>query len=83
VEFLTTTNENFVPAKFDQFLNYSFGSHVIEILVAMKGPDVLIDMYAEVGKGQPFSDAFKGLFGIAWKDVIPLLAKSVYLTLHS
>ena len=82
VEFLTTTNENFVPAKFDQFLNYSFASHVIEILVAMKGPDALIDMYAEMGKGQSFSDAFKGFYGIAWKDAIPLLAKSVYMDLH-
>ena len=82
-EFLSTANENFVPPNFDQFLNYSFGSHVMEILVAMKGPDVLIDMYAEMGKGTSFSDAFKGFFGITWKDAIPLLAKSVYMTLQS
>ena len=82
-EFLSTANDNFVPAKFDQFLNYSFGSHVIEILVAIKGSDVLIDMYAEMGKGTSFNDAFQGLFGIAWKDAIPVLAKSVYMTLQS
>ncbi|CAN2235876.1 hypothetical protein [Candidatus Planktophila dulcis] len=82
-EFLSTANDNFVPPKFDQFLNYSFGSHVIEILVAMKGPDVLIDMYAEMGKGTSFNDAFKGFFGIAWTDAIPVLAKSVYKTLQS
>ena len=82
-EFLSTANDNFVPTKFDQFLNYSFGSHVIEILVAMKGPDVLIDMYAEMGKGTSFNDAFKGFFGIAWTDAIPVLAKSVHKTLQS
>jgi hypothetical protein len=81
-EFLSTAKENFVPPKFDQFLNYSFGSHVIEILVAMKGPDVLIDMYAEMGKGKTFDDAFKDFFGIAWNDAIPVLAKSVYKTLQ-
>jgi hypothetical protein len=82
-EFLSSASENFLPSKFDPWLNYSLGSHVIEILVAMKGPDVLIDMYAEMGKGKSFSDSFNGFYGKAWKDAIPLLAKSVYLTLHS
>lgn len=82
-EFLSTANDNFVPAKFDQFLNYSLGSHVIEILVAMKGPDVLIDMYAEMGKGTSFNDAFQGFFGITWKDAIPVVAKSIYKDLQS
>jgi len=82
-EFLSTAKDNFVPPKFDQFLNYSLGSHVIEILVAMKGPDVLIDMYAEMGKGKSFDDAFKDFFGITWNDAIPVLAKSVYKTLQN
>ena len=82
-EFLTSASENFLPSKFDPWLNYALGSHIVEILVAIKGPDVLIDMYAEMGKGQSFSNAFKSFFGIAWKDAIPLLAKSVYTDLHS
>ena len=82
-EFLSTAKDNFVPAKFDQFLNYSLGSHVVEILVAIKGPDVLIDMYAEMGKGKTFNDAFYGFFGISWNDAIPILAKSIYKDLHS
>jgi hypothetical protein len=82
-EFLTSASENYLPSKFDPWLNYSLGSHIVEVLVAMKGPDVLIDMYAEMGKGTSFSDAFKGFFGIAWKDAIPVLAKSVYMDLHS
>ena len=82
-EFLSTAKDNFVPAKFDQFLNYSLGSRVVEILVAIKGPDVLIDMYAEMGKGKTFNDAFYGFFGISWNDAIPILAKSIYKDLHS
>jgi hypothetical protein len=82
-EFLSTAKDNFVPAKFDQFLNYSLGSHVVEILVAIKGPDVLLDMYAEMGKGKTFNDAFYGFFGISWNDAIPILAKSIYKDLHS
>jgi len=82
-EFLSTAKDNFVPAKFDQFLNYSLGSHVIEILVAMRGPDALVDMYAEVGKGKTFDDAFNGIYGISWSTAIPLISKSIYKTLHS
>jgi hypothetical protein len=82
-EFLTQANDNYLPPKFDSWLNYSLGSHVVEILVAIGGPNVIVDMYAEMGKGTSFSDAFKGFFGIAWKDAIPLLAKSVYIDLHS
>jgi hypothetical protein len=82
VEFLSAANGNFLPTKFDSFLNYSFGSHVIEILVALRGADALIDMYAEMGKGKTFSDAFQSFYGLSWNDAIPLLAKSVYLNLH-
>ncbi len=82
-EFLTKSFENNVPANFDPFLNYSLGSHVVEIFVAMRGPDVLVDMYAEMGKGLTFDEAFKVFFGIAWKDAIPTVAKSIYQDLHS
>lgn len=82
-EFLTKANDNFIPPKFDQWLNYSLGSHVIEKLVAIKGKDVLIDMYAEMGKGETFSEAFKMLFGVSWKSAIPVLAKSIYVDLHN
>jgi hypothetical protein len=82
-EFLKTAKDNYLPSSFDQFLNYTLGSHVIEILVAIKGPDVLIDMYAEMGRGQSFDDSFKNLFGTSWDDAIPVLAKSIYKDLHS
>ena len=81
-EFLNTANENFVPAKFDQWLNYSLGSHVIEILAAIKGTDSLIDMYAEMGGGLKFDVAFNKIFGITWKEAIPILAKTLEANLH-
>jgi hypothetical protein len=82
-EFLSKSFENDVPGNFDPFLNYSLGSHVVEIFVSMRGPDILIDMYAEMGKGLTFDEAFKVFFGIAWKDAISTVAKSIYLDLHS
>ena len=81
-EFLNTAKEEFVPAKFDSWLNYSLGSHVIEILAAVKGTDVLIDMYEEMGNGLKFDEAFAKIFGIAWKDAIPIIAKTINANLQ-
>jgi hypothetical protein len=81
-EFLNTAKEEFVPAKFDSWLNYSLGSHVIEILAAVKGTDVLIDMYEEMGNGLKFDETFAKIFGIAWKDAIPIIAKTIHANLQ-
>ena len=77
-EFLNTADGNFLPSKFDSWLNYSLGSHVVELLVAIKGPDVLINMYEEMGKGLKFDDAFNKIFGLGWKESIPILAKTIH-----
>ena len=82
-EFLRTAKENTLPSKFDQWLNYSLGSHVVEILVAIRGADVLVDMYAEMGKGKTFDSAFETFFETPWKDAIPIIAESIYLNLRS
>ena len=81
-EFLNTAYDNYLPSKFDSWLNYSLGSHVIELLVAIKGPDVLITMYEEMGKGLKFDDAFNKIFGLAWKESIPILAKTIHANLQ-
>lgn len=82
VEFLQTSNENFFLPKFQQFLNYSLGSRFIEALVALKGPEPLIGMYAEMGKGLGFADAFKNVYGVQWSYAIPILAKTIYANLE-
>ena len=71
-----------MPAKFDTWLNYSLGSHVIEILAAVKSSDILIDMYEEMGKGLKFDEAFGKIFGLAWKDAIPIIAKTIHANLQ-
>lgn len=81
-EFLNSAYDNYLPAKFDSWLNYSLGSHVVEILVAVKGPDVLISMYEEMGKGLKFNEAFYNLFGLGWKESIPIIAKTIHANLQ-
>jgi hypothetical protein len=81
MEFLEKSYDNYTPAKFDQFLNYSLSSRFIEALVALKGPDTLIDMYAEMGKKLTFDQAFKNIYGVEWSYALPILAKTVYTNL--
>ncbi len=81
-EFLQTSRENVILDKFEPWLNYSLGSWVIESLVALKGPDVMLDMYVEMGKGLTFDQAFSNLFGVEWSYAIPILAKTIYANLN-
>ena len=82
-EFLSTSNGELVKEKFERWLNYSLGSWVIESLVALKGPEIMLDMYAEMGKGLSFDQSFKNIFQIEWSTAIPVLAKTIYANLHS
>jgi hypothetical protein len=82
-EFLNTAYDNYVPPKFDSWLSYSLGSQVIEVLVAVKGPQPLITMYEEMGKGLTFDAAFEKIFGVSWKSAIPILSKTIYSNMHS
>ena len=82
VEFLETSKENYFLPKFPQFLNYSMSSRLIEALVAIKGPDTLIGMYAEMGKQLSFAQAFKNVYGVEWSYAIPILAKTIYANLE-
>ena len=81
-EFLEKSNGESAGPKFDRWLNYSLGSHVIETLVALKGPDTLIEMYAQMGTRISFADAFKNTYGVEWSYAIPILAKTIYANLR-
>jgi hypothetical protein len=78
-----TSNEEVVIEKFEPWLNYSLGSWVIEALVALKGPEIMLDMYAEMGKGLSFDQSFNNLFQFEWNKAIPILAKTIYANLRS
>jgi hypothetical protein len=81
-EYLSTASENYVPPKFQGWLAYSLGSHVAEALVAIKGPDILVEMYSEMSKDISFAAAFKNIFGVDWNYAIPILAKTIFANLN-
>jgi len=82
IEFFETSKENYTPPKFDRWLNYSLSGHVIEALVAIKGPDTLLELYEQMGKKLSFEQAFKETYGVEWSYALPILAKTVYANLN-
>ena len=57
---------------------YDVGSIVCEILIAMKGPNVIIDLYSDLAKTQDFELSFKNKFGVTWTEAKPEIAFAIY-----
>ena len=76
--YLDVSNYSNEWGNFDPGIDYSLGGYVVECLVALKGPDAMLSMYVEMSKGIGFEKAFKNIFGVDWKTITPILAKTVY-----
>jgi hypothetical protein len=83
LEFFEKSKENFTPPGYDRFLNYNLASRFIEALVAIKGPDTLIDIYEQMGKRLSFDQAFKNTYGVEWSYALPILAKTIHANLNN
>jgi hypothetical protein len=81
VEFLEKSNGNYTPAKFNRGENYSLSSRFIEALVALKGPDTLLEIHEQMSKQLTFEQAFKNTYGVEWSYALPILAKTIYFNL--
>ena len=77
IEFLEPASDSFRPSKFDSWTDYSLGSYVIEILVALKGPDSIIEMNSQMAAGADFDSAFKNVYGSDWDYARPIIAKTI------
>lgn len=79
---LTEATNVIWPEGFEYWLNYSFGSVVIESLVSISSPDSIISMYEELATKVGFEKAFKNVYGVEWKEAIPILASAIYANLQ-
>jgi hypothetical protein len=78
IKFFTEANGWNIPEGLGSWINYSLGSTAIEILVALNGPDSILALYEAMSTRLSFAQAFEKVYGIAWKDAIPILAKTIY-----
>ena len=65
----------------DQWPNqraYDLGSYVVEVLIAIKGPASVIDLFTDFAKVGDFDVSFKNIYGITWTEAEPLVAQAIY-----
>ena len=58
--------------------NNCFGSSIVEIFVALKGPSILLKFHEQMSKGIGFEKVFLDEFGITWEEASPIIAKVIY-----
>ena len=58
--------------------NNCFGSSIVEIFVALKGPSILLKFHEQMSKGIGFEKVFSAEFGITWEKASPIIAKVIY-----
>ena len=56
----------------------SMGQEIDEIFIALKGPQVLLDIATLMSQGKSFTDAFQIEFGTSWQLAEPVLAQVMY-----
>ena len=65
----------------DQWPNqrvYDVGSYACEVLIAIKGPSSIIRLNSEFAKSGNFEKSFEIVYGLSWKEALPLLASAVH-----
>jgi hypothetical protein len=77
IEYLNSTVIDDGGSKYDSWLSYNLGSRFVEILVALKGPNSLLELNSEIGMRKNFAKAFEYVYGISWSNAVPILAKVV------
>ena len=58
--------------------SYDVGSLVCEALIAIKGPDAIINLYSDFASTQDFDTSFKNIFGITWTEAEPYVSEAIY-----
>ena len=64
-------------AQFPNYRIYDIGALAIEILTCLKGPTAVMKLYADVGLGDTFIQAFQKEFGISYSDAVPYISAAI------
>ena len=60
----------------DSYYAYNLGSRIMEVLVAIKGPGIVLDLHKQTAL-QGFEPGFQTLFGIEWSKASPIISKTI------
>jgi hypothetical protein len=71
--FLSIYNYSSNWSSYPYAMRYQMSARVIEILVALKGPDSLIEVYEYMATEKTFEQAFEHIYGISYEAAKPII----------
>jgi hypothetical protein len=81
--YLDVTNFSMWNDSTNNWRMYDVGFLVNEALVAIKGPDISMQLNKDVANGMNWSQAFEKNMGVSWADALPKLAAAIKAQLKS
>lgn len=67
--------------KYPRWRQYDLGAMLVEVLVALKGPDLAMKMFDSSLHGGGFDNAFQSIYGVSFESVLPNISKAIALEL--
>jgi len=79
--YFQTNLTNEWASKYPRWRQYDLGAMLIEILVAIKGPDSAMQLFKESVNGGGFESAFQRIYGTTFESVLPTISRTIALEL--
>lgn len=73
------TNEWY--SQYPRWRQYDLGAMLVEILVAINGPDSAMEVFNQSVNGSGFESAFEKIYGISFQTALPIISKAIALEL--
>jgi hypothetical protein len=79
--YFQTNLTNEWASQFPRWHQYDLGAMLIEILVAIQGPDSVMKVFSESVNGGGFEAAFQKIYGASFQSVLPTISRTIALEL--
>ena len=68
-------------SQYPRWRQYDLGAMLVEVLVAIKGPDSVMQVFSQSVKGDGFESAFQRVYGSSFQSVLPTISRTIALQL--
>jgi hypothetical protein len=79
--YFQTNLTNEWDAQYPRWRQYDLGAMLVGILVAIKGPDSVMQVFSESVNGGGFESAFQKIYGSSFQSVLPTISRTIALQL--
>ena len=79
--YFQTNLTNEWDAQYPRWRQYDLGAMLVGILVAIKGPDSVMELFRESVNGGGFESAFQKIYGSSFQSVLPTISRTIALQL--